>query len=82
LTTCSPPATINLPLGTTMSKRQKDVLIKELIFLLYVNSELDSDILEARYQQGYYHVLSIEDLQHKITLIQENFSDVHVHDFQ
>lgn len=81
MTSCSPPATINFPLDTIMSNTQKDVLIKELLFLLYVNSELDSEILEARYEQGYYHMLSVEDLQHKISTIQENVSD-YVHDFQ
>jgi len=65
-----------------MSSNIKDVLIKELLFLLYVNSELDSEVLEARYEQGYYHMLSIDDLRHKISLIQESVSDVYVHDFQ
>ena len=65
-----------------MPNTQKDVLIKELLFLLYVNSELDSEVLEARYEQGYYHILSIDDLQYKISMIQENVSDVYVHDFQ
>ena len=65
-----------------MSHDLKDSLIKEFLFLLYVNSDIDHKILETRYEQGYYHMLSIEDLQHKISLIQETVSNEHLYNLQ
>lgn len=65
-----------------MSHDLKESLIKEFLFLLYVNSDLDPQLLESRYEEGYYHMLSIEDLQQKISQIQETVSNEYLHHLQ
>lgn len=55
----------------------KDTLIKQLLFLLFESSDIDPEILSSRYQEGYYDYLSIEQLQRKITQIQESICDVY-----
>lgn len=65
-----------------MSHDLKESLIKEFLFLLYVNSDLDPQLIESRYEEGYYHMLSIEDLQQKISQIQETVSNEYLYNLQ
>lgn len=65
-----------------MSHDLKESLIKEFLFLLYVNSDLDAQLIESRYEEGYYHMLSIEDLQQKISQIQETVSNEYLYNLQ
>lgn len=55
----------------------KDQLIKQLLFLLFEYSDIDPEILSSRYGEGYYNFLSIEQLQEKITRIQESIYNVY-----
>ena len=50
----------------------KDRLIKDLLFLLYLNSDTDPNLLSARYEDGYYDRMTIEELQQRISTIQES----------